>query len=72
MAARDVAAVFELDAQGDSYRELGLTTFSDLPVTSWLTLNGRLYLQQALPPFDKSARSVPTIVNADVAGVARF
>ncbi len=63
---------FELDAQGDSYREVGLTTFTDLPVTSWLTINGRLYVQQALPPFDKSARSVPTIVNADVAGVARF
>jgi hypothetical protein len=63
---------FELDAQGDSYREVALTTFSDLPVTSWLTVNGRLYLQQALPPFDKSARSVPTIVNVDVAGVARF
>ena len=63
---------FELDAQGDSYREVALTTFTDLPLSSWLTMNGRLYVQQALPPFDKSSRSVPTIVNVDVAGVARF
>lgn len=63
---------FELDAQGDSYREVALTTFTDLPVLSWLTINGRLYVQQALPPLDKSSRSVPTIVNVDVAGVARF
>lgn len=59
----------DMNALGDSYREVGLMTIADapvLPAVPWLSARARLYLQQSLPSFDGAARNAPQLMMADV------
>ena len=58
---------FETQALGDSYREATLMILADAPLFPGLEVNARTWLQQALPAFDKEARSAPTVLVAEVA-----
>jgi hypothetical protein len=58
---------FDTDALTDAYREFGLFTSVDAPILSWLSLQGRLYGQQALPSLAGDKRRIPSVIVFDLA-----